>query len=301
MSHRTLGLIASLLLCLAPEFVPAAVAQQAIFPDVKLRFSRGKDRLLVEKGADLVFDDAAQRLRIKSSDRPLDAAYAQVKRVILERSLRGTDPSMAIALGGLVGAAIHDDTKLASWMYLETEGQPPLLLLVGKDSTAGLREKVKQVFGDRVTVSEFPEAPEKLDKKTLAQASVKFDVRADKSAHPPPELAPGKALVVVACPPINTRYSGKGNAKLYVDDQVVAANEMGSYTFFHVEPGEHTLISEMGNASAIKMTFEAGKDYYFLQNTWIGWTSPQTQLSRQSKELVMYEVEGAYFAAWKQK
>ena len=82
-------------------------------------------------------------------------------------------------------------------------------------------------------------------------------------------------------------------------NSVLTANEMGSHTFFYAEPGEHALISEMGNASAIRMNFEAGKDYYFLQHTSIGWTSPQTSLSRQSKELVMYEVSGSYFATWK--
>jgi len=35
-------------------------------------------------------------------------------------------------------------------------------------------------------------------------------------------------------------------------NSVLAANEMGSYTFFYAEPGEHALISEMGNASAIR-------------------------------------------------
>jgi len=282
-------------------FAVTAVAQQTAFPDVKVRFSRGKDRLLVEKSADLIFDDAAQRLRVKSGDRPLDVAYAQVNRVGLERSLRGTDPSWAIAFGGIVGGAVHDDTKLASWVYLDAEGQPPLLLLIGKESTEALRAKAKSVFGERVAITQFAEAAQQIEKATLREASLKFDVRADKASHPAPELRSDKALIVVACPPINTRYSGKGNAKLYLDEQVVAANEMGSYTFFYADPGEHTLVSEMGNASALRMNFEAGKDYYFFQNTWIGWTSPQTLLSRQSKELVMYEVEGSYFAAWKKK
>lgn len=160
---------------------------------------------------------------------------------------------------------------------------------------------MQAVFGERVQVTQFAEVAQKLDKKTLAAAQAGYDVRADKQQHPAPELRPDKALVVVACPPINTRYAGKGNAKLYLDDAVVAANEMGSYTFFHVEPGAHRLVSEMGNASVISMDFEPGKAYYFLQNTWIGWTSPQTLLSRQSRELVMYEVEGAYFASWKRK
>jgi hypothetical protein len=278
-----------------------AFAQQVAFPDVKVRFSRGKDRLLVEKGADLVFDDAGKRLIVKSSDRPADVPYDKVRRIQLERSIRGTDPSLAIAFGGLVGAAVHDDTKLASWAYIESAGSAPLLLLIGKEATARFREKVKEAFGDRVAIAEFREMAEKIEKSTLKEAQVDYDVRADKQQHPTPELKPDKALIVVACPPINTRYSGKGNAKLYLDDQVVAANEMGSYTFFYAEPGEHSLISQMGNASAIRMNFEAGKDYFFLQNTSIGWTSPQTLLSRQSKELVMYEVEGSYFATWKKK
>ena len=278
-----------------------AFAQQVAFPDVKVRFSRGKDRLLVEKGADLVFDDAGKRLIVKSSDRPANVPYDKVRRIQLERSIRGTDPGLAIAFGGLVGAAIHDDTKLASWAYIETEDSQPLLVMIGKESTARFREKVKEAFGDRVATVEFRETAEKIEKETQKEAKVGYDVRADKQQHPMPELKADKALIVVACPPINTRYSGKGNAKLYLDDNVVAANEMGSYTFFHAEPGEHTLISEMGNASAIRMNFEAGKDYYFLQNTSIGWTSPQTLLSRQSKELVMYEVGGSYFASWKKK
>ncbi len=278
----------------------AACAQQVIFPDVKVRFSRAKDRLLVEKGADVVFDDARKRLIVKSSDQPAEIPYENVKRIQLERSIRGTDPSLAIALGGVIGAAIHDDTKLASWAYIEGEGRP-LLLLVGKDSTTRFRDKAREVFGDRVVAVSFPEVAAKFEKSTLREAKVEYDVRADKQQHPMPELRDGKALVVVACPPINTRYAGKGNAKLYVDDNVVAANEMGSCTFFYVDPGEHTLVSEMGNASALRMTFEAGKDYYFLQNTSVGWTSPQTLLSRQSKELVMYEVEGSHFASWKKK
>jgi hypothetical protein len=279
----------------------AALAQQVAFPDVKVRFSRGKDRLLVEKAAHLVFDDAGQRLIVKSSDRPADVPYDKVRRIQLERSIRGTDPSLAIAFGGLVGAAIHDDTKLASWAYIETEGSPPLLLLIGKDSTVRFREKVQEAFGDRVATVEFRETAEKVEKSALKEAKVGYDVRADRQQHPMPELKPDKALIVVACPPINTRYSGKGNAKLYLDDAVVAANEMGSYTFFYAEPGEHALVSEMGNASAIRMNFEAGKDYHFLQNTSIGWTSPQTLLTRQSRELVMYEIEGSYFATWKKK
>jgi hypothetical protein len=278
-----------------------APATRTVFPDVKIRFSRGNDRLLVEKGADLVFDDAANRLMLKSGDRPFDAPYDAVRKVVLERSLRGTDPTWALAAGGLVGAALHPDVAVASWAYIESEGSPPLLLLVSKESAPRLREKMLAAFTSRVTVAQFPEMPQKIDVKTLKEATASYDVRADKTQHPVPELKPGEALIVVACPPINTRYAGKGDGKIYLNDRVVAANEMGSYTFFYAPPGEHLIVSEMGNASGIRMSFEPGKDYYFLQNTSIGWTGPETLLSRQSKELVMYEVGGSYLATWKKK
>jgi len=49
------------------------------------------------------------------------------------------------------------------------------------------------------------------------------------------------------------------------------------------------------------MNLEAGTDYYFLQDTFMGAWKARTALTRHSKELVMYELEGAYFSDWKQK
>jgi hypothetical protein len=46
---------------------------------------------------------------------------------------------------------------------------------------------------------------------------------------------------------------------------------------------------------------EAGKEYYFLQNTFQGALRWHTELSRNSSELVMYELNGAYYSDWKQK
>jgi hypothetical protein len=276
-------------------------AQQHTFTDVKARFSRAKDRLLVEKDAQVIFDEASRKLIVRSSDRPLQASYDAVRKISLELSIRGTDPGLAIAFGGLVGAAIHDDTRAAFWCYVEIDSGGAHLLLIGKDDAQRFREKARATFGERFIEVKFIEVAQKIEKQALPEAEVKYDVRADPQQHPEPELKPDQALVVVACPPINTRYAGKGNAKLHVDGKVIAANEMGTYTFFYLSPGEHTLVSQMGNASSLRLNFEAGKDYYFLQSTSIGWTSPQSLLSRQSKELVMYEVAGSRWATWKVK
>ena len=49
------------------------------------------------------------------------------------------------------------------------------------------------------------------------------------------------------------------------------------------------------------LKLEAGQEYYFLQNTLYGMFKQRTSLSRNSKELVMYELHGAYYADWKRK
>jgi hypothetical protein len=49
------------------------------------------------------------------------------------------------------------------------------------------------------------------------------------------------------------------------------------------------------------MELEAGHEYFFLQNTFQGALKAQTTLSRHSRELVMYFVDGSYFSDWKTK
>jgi hypothetical protein len=49
------------------------------------------------------------------------------------------------------------------------------------------------------------------------------------------------------------------------------------------------------------MELKAGKAYYFLQNTFEGAVKNHTMLSRNSEELVMYELNASYFSDWKPK
>jgi hypothetical protein len=61
------------------------------------------------------------------------------------------------------------------------------------------------------------------------------------------------------------------------------------------------LVSQTENASGFRMKLEAGKDYYFLQDTFMGAWKARTTLSRHSKELVMYELSGTHYSDWKRK
>jgi hypothetical protein len=82
---------------------------------------------------------------------------------------------------------------------------------------------------------------------------------------------------------------------------VVAGNKPGTYSFAYLDPGEYLLASQAENASGLKLTIEAGKDYYFLQNTFMGVFKSRTGLSQQSKEIVLHEMSGAGYADWKRK
>ena len=81
-----------------------------------------------------------------------------------------------------------------------------------------------------------------------------------------------KALVVVVCPPLAARFQGKGGIqyKLHANDRVVAVNTMGTYSFAYLDPGDYLLVSQTETANGFHINLEAGKDYYFLQDTFMG-------------------------------
>jgi|SRR5580658_6675202 hypothetical protein len=85
--------------------------------------------------------------------------------------------------------------------------------------------------------------------------------------------------------------------------KVIAVNEMGTYSIAYVDPGKYSLISQSDDANGFEMDLEAGKTYYFIQETVIGAAFVtmriHTLLSRNSPEVVMYLVDGAYLSDWK--
>jgi hypothetical protein len=82
---------------------------------------------------------------------------------------------------------------------------------------------------------------------------------------------------------------------------VIAVNREGSYSIAYLDAGKYKLVSQSANANGFDMQLEAGKEYYFLQNTFQGAFKWETQLSRNSPELVMYELNGAYYSDWDTK
>lgn len=281
-------------------------AQQTTFDKVKVRYNKGGDDVrLVDKNVDLILDDGAKKLIVRGSDRPIEVNYDDVTKVVLETTRHMRGGALSQMVGGLAGAAIAAKKVQDYWCYIEykqADGSvQPYLLEVAKEVSDQVVDKMRATFGDRVVLAEFPEA-EEVDKNTLAALQTKHDVEVDKKNRPMPELKPDQALVVVVCPPLAARYAGKGNQfKLHANGRVIAVNKMGTYSFAYVDPGEYLLVSQTENASGIKLKLEAGKDYYFLQNTFMGTWKAKTGLSQHTKELVMYELNGAWHSDWKQK
>ena len=191
------------------------------------------------------------------------------------------------------------------WFYLEYKNgdhNEPVLFELPKGSSEKVIAKARDLFGSRVTTPQFDEKGEEIDPNTLQDLKSKHTSTADRKNHPAPEIMAEKATVVVVCPALETRYTGRGNQfKLHANDHVIAVNRAGTYSIAYLDPGKYKLVSQSENANGFEMQLEKGKEYYFLQNTFQGTLKWDTGLSRNSSELVMYEVNGAYYSDWKPK
>lgn len=274
---------------------------------VKIRFSKSAtDRRLVDKDAVFSLDSTTGKLTVRNPEHPLDVKYDDIQKVVFDVSTRMRGGALSQGIGGLAGAAIASKHVSHYWCYIEyktADGSPHQYMVeFPKDESPQAIDKVKVALGDKVTVAEFEETEATIEKNTLKDVQSKHELKVDEKNHPMPELKPDKALVVVVCPPLAARFEGKGTQfKLHANDQVIAVNKWGTYSFAYLDPGEYELASQSENASGFKMNLEAGKDYYFLQDTFMGAWKARTALTRHSKELVMYELEGAYFSDWKRK
>jgi hypothetical protein len=283
-----------------------AAAVPSTFTKVKVRFSKPDDRRMIDKDVDLTFDDKESRLITRGEHNPININYGDVQKVVFDVSRHMRGGGMSQVVGGLVGAAMAAQRVNDYWMYIEYKDKDgkvkPYLMEIDKENATAAIQKAQTAFGDKVLVTAFTELASDIEKNTLKDLQSKHEMDPDKKNHPLPELKADKALVVVVCPSLAARYAGKGiQFKFHANDKVVAVNKWGTYSFVYLDPGEYTLVSQTENASALKINLEAGKDYYFLQNTFMGNWKAKTGLSRHAKELVMYEMDGAYFSDWKRK
>ena len=275
-----------------------------LFKDVKATFNKSAtNRQLVEQDAELILDDEARKVIVKNREHPVEVSYDDVQKVVFDTSTHMRGGRLGRALGGLAGAAISAKHVTESWCYLEYRGPDGALklymLIIPTESSAAVVDKLRTLFGDKAIVADFPEKAVEIEKDTLKDLQSKHDLKVEKTNHPMPALTPDKALVVVVSPKIPSEESSQ--IKVHANDRVVLVNKTGTYGFFYLDPGEYVLASQAGNATAIRMTLEAGKDYYFLQDMFMGAVKASTTLSRHTKELVMYQLNAAFYSDWARK
>jgi len=111
------------------------------------------------------------------------------------------------------------------------------------------------------------------------EASVKFDVKTDKSPHALLQPPPGQAMVYFVEDDTEFESSPKPTTRIGVDGTWVGANHGNSYFSFAVAPGAHHLcaswqslavIGAHDTSAAAHFTAEAGQVYYFrVKNKWL--------------------------------
>jgi hypothetical protein len=285
--------------------VMSSSAQQSVFTHVNTRFPKSlayadADRRMIVKDVDLVFDDGTRRLSTRGETNAVDISYDQITKVVFDVNthMRGMSLASALTAGSIVGHKLATAQVNDYWCYIEykaTDGATHKYLMeIDKQHSAEVLSKLQSLFPNRVVVADVENYGE-LDKDMLPERKQKFKLDVQKDEHPLPEARPDKALVVVVCPAPNSHGAGSRLMKVrfHANGRVVAVNGWGGYSYLYLPPGEYLIGSELGiKARGGKARFEAGKEYYFFQD-------PQDAgLSRHSKELVMYEIEGSFHSLW---
>lgn len=292
--------------CLLASSIFADAPTQSVYNKIKIRFPKNEaaDRRMVDKDVDLVFDDAAKRLTTRGEYLPLDIRYDQVEKVVFDVSVHMRGGAMSQVIGGVVGVAMAAQRVHDYWFliqYKDGDAAKTYLMEVDKDHAEEIIAHARTIFRDKVQETPILIGGD-VEKNTLADLQSKHDVEVDKKTHPLPEPKSDKALVVVACPSLAARYAGKGiQFKVHANDKVIAVNKWGTYAFAYLEPGNYKLVSQSENANGFDVQLEAGKEYYFFQNTFMGAWKARTGLSQQSKERVLQEINGSFYSDWKRK
>jgi hypothetical protein len=289
-------------------------AQKTVFDPVKIRLHRSAEkRGLVDEIGRLTFDDSARKLTFKGDDGDnIEVRYDDVEKAVSEVTthMRAGGVSRAVSFVeipfGVIAASILAGVHVNShWLYLRyrSGGVEVPVLIDMRTMSERIVSKASVVFGTRMNVTDFPEKAVDIKLVDLKGLNSKQVVKVDKKNHPLPETKPDKATVVVVCPTLAAHRAGSGaEFRLFADDDVVAVNRLGTYSFAYLDPGKHRLVSQLQNASGFEIELEAGHEYFFLQNTFQdGLSAAETVLSRNSPELVNYLVEGSYFSDWKPK
>ena len=280
-------------------------------------WSRGsrseKDIRMETTPADLVIDTVALRLVVNNKRLPLNIAFNQVKKLTFDVSthMRGSGGGRGGGLGGLlggaVGASIEGGTVTDHWCVIDYSDDAGLsksyLLEVGEDQAGEVIALLTRLLPATVEEVHFAEKQHEVPKEETEPFRDDYEVTILKENCPAiPEVHPESALVVIAAPTVDFGDAGRGGQyRLYANRNIVAVNKTGTYAFFNLAPGTYSLLSKTGNISVLDVVVEAGKGYYFFENSFMGFSSSKARLSRQSEALVRQEITGMYFAKWHPK
>ena len=307
--------IALLFLLLATNLL---AAETAIFSHVKIHRHRSpQGRVLADREGVLTFDDVQRKVTFQNIawDRfdeqiKFEAPYDSVTKVVFDSTthMRGEGKwaalNFATVAGVVAASSIGARNAQDNWLYLEYkkgDRTEPVLLMLPKDCLANVEQKAASLFSGRVVVSAFPEHSQDIPPKQLRSVEFKsrYAVKLNKKDHPRPTEIPDKATIIVVCPMVGLDLGRGNHVKLHANDRVVAVNEMGTYGFAYTDPGKYRLISESpDNDNGFETELEAGKTYYFVQNSL---SYGRTVLSRNSEEVVTYLAEDTYLSEWKPK
>ncbi len=308
-----LWLTATAVWCAAPA---DSIGQALSFPDVRVRFVKTGDREMLEKEADLTIDLGARRLRVKSSDRPLDIGFDEVQQAVVELDTLGRKAGFAASIAGLIAGGILFGNSVTTAIDKPFDGDHFLCLrhgkpgggsneyglVIGRTSVPKVLPALRTALGERLEVPVFTEKVEAMDKEKLPPMKDAFHYTTTDHVHPLPEVRPDKALVVVVTPATIMRRFGPGKpngvAPMYANGVLAGVSSAGGYTFFHLDPGETFIASQTHDVVGLRLNLEAGKAYYLTQTLYAKGIRLQSFLTRHSPELVMYEVAGSLWSEW---
>jgi hypothetical protein len=250
--------------------ISSLFSEDTKFECVKIRRHKSAEkRELVGKIGVLSFQDDGQKLTFRSGAGDQFAIrYSDITKVVFDTDTHGA--------AWIASVHVHD-----RWLYLEYrqgDHSEKVLLVLPRDIYGKATAKCQSLFGERVTIANYPEKGESIvdkdgdiDKSRIPDWKAKYSITLDRTAHPLPEVKPEKATIVVVCPPLIARETGYGiRVKLHANGKVIAVNEMGTYSIAYIDPGKYSLISQSNNANEFEMDLEAGKTYYFIQEIVIG-------------------------------
>jgi hypothetical protein len=291
----------------------AGTYSQARFTDVEIRYVPAGELILENQDAELVIDDKARRINVRSKAKSLDVGFDDIERAIVEVNTHGKKAGFGASLAGwMAGGLLFGDLIATSidkpfdqdhFVLFETKGQAPLLISIDNRSVPAALKALQAALGNKVHVPQFTEKVETIPDEKFNPPKVKVSAVPTVKMRPVPNILPGKATIVMTAPvaiffAIKPEKKGPG-ILVYANDKLVTVIWAGNYTFFHLDPGEYMLAGDTPAPTGLRIKVEAGKDYYFTLTPWHKGIRMRSFITRNSKELITYEMSGALWVDWK--